>query len=78
MKNIIIMKGDLMNKITLDSKIIDLYKNPIGHDALFKVLMQLGLNEKVLTNPIVGNLRIKTIASLTKKILGMEFFDALI
>ena len=67
-----------MNKIILDSKIIDLYKNPIGHDALFKVLMQLGFNEKVLTNPIVGNLRIKTIASLTKKILGMEFFDALI
>ena len=67
-----------MKKCTLDSRIIDLYNNPIGHDALFKVLMQLGLNEKVLTNPIIGNLKIRTIANLTKKTLGMEFFDALI
>ena len=67
-----------MKNLTLDSKIIDLYKNPIGHDALFKVLMQLGLPETVLTNPIVGNLKLKTIANLTKKQLGPSFFQALI
>ena len=67
-----------MKKCTLDSKIGDLYRNPIGHDALYKVLMQLGLSEKVLTNPIISNLKLKTIATLTKKQLGSEFFDALI
>ena len=67
-----------MKKCTIDSKIGDLYRNPIGHDALFKVLMQLGLSEKVITNPIVSNLKLSTIAKLTKKQLGFDFFNALI
>ena len=67
-----------MKKLTLNSKIGDLYMSPIGHDALAKVLLQLGLSEKVLTNPIVSNLKLKTIANLTKKQLGPTFFQALL
>ena len=67
-----------MNKITLNSKIGDLYKTPIGHDALYKVLMQLGFNENIITNKIVSNMKLKTIAKLTNKQLGSDFFDALL
>lgn len=67
-----------MNKITLNSKIGDLYKTPIGHDALYKVLMQLGFNENIITNKIVSNMKLKTIAKLTNKLLGSDFFDALL
>ena len=64
--------------ITLESKIIDLYRTPIGHDALGKLLMQLNISEYALTNPIIGNLKLKTVAKLTKKQLGDEFFEALL
>ena len=67
-----------MNKLTLNSKIGELYQTPIGHDALAKVLLQLGISEKVLINPIVSNLKLKTIATLTKKQLGPTFFESLI
>ena len=56
-----------MNPITLESKIGELYKSPVGHDTLYKVLMQLGLSEKMILNPIVSNLKLKTIAGLTKR-----------
>lgn len=67
-----------MKKLTLESKIKDLYQNPVGHDALYKVLMQLGLSEKLITNAFVSNLKLKTIAKVTRKQLGDSFFDALL
>ena len=45
-----------MNKLTLESKVKDLYETVIGHDALAKVLLQLNISEKAITNPIVGSL----------------------
>lgn len=65
-------------KITMDSKIGELYASPIGHDALYKVLLQLGIPEKVILNPVVSNLKLKAIASLTKKQLGQGFFDTVL
>ena len=54
-------------KLTYESKIGELYASPIGHDTIAKVLMQLGISEKAITNPIVSNLKLKTIHNLTKK-----------
>ena len=65
-------------QLTLDSKIGDLYATPVGQDTIGKVLMQLGLSDKVITNGIVSNLKLKTIANLTKAKLGEGFFEALI
>ena len=67
-----------MKKLTLDSQVKDLYETVIGHDALAKVLLQLNISEKAITNPLVGSLKLKTLASLTKKQLGPEFFNALL
>ena len=67
------------NKVlTLNSKVGDLYQTPVGHDTLAKVLMQLGLSEKLITNGLVSNLKLKTLAALTKSKLGEGFFEALI
>lgn len=62
------------SKIDLHSKIKDVYANPIGHDILYKLLLQLNKSEKLITNPIVKNLRLKTLMTVTKRSLGNEFF----
>lgn len=66
------------NSITLESRIGELYDTPVGHDTLYKVLLQMNLSEKIITNKLVSNCKLKTIASLTKKSLGTGFFDALL
>lgn len=63
-------------KLDLNSKIKELYKSPIGHDVLYKLLLQLNKKETLLRNPIVGNLRLKTVARLTRNTLGPDFFDS--
>ena len=64
--------------ITLDSTMGELYESPVGHDALAKVLLQMGLPEMVITNKVVSKVKLRTIANLAKKKLGMDFFDALL
>ena len=65
-------------QLTLNSKVRELYATPVGHDTIAKVLMQLGLSEKIITNGIVSNLKLKTLATLTKAKLGEGFFDSLL
>lgn len=65
-------------KLTLESKIKDLYASPIGHDALYKVLLQLNLRESVITNPVVSNLKLSTLVKLAKGKVPVTFFEALI
>ncbi|NCB32942.1 MAG: alpha-glucosidase [Erysipelotrichia bacterium] len=64
-----------LKKLTMDSRIKELYATPIGHDILYKVVMQLGKPEILITNPAVANMKIKTAASLTAKILDQGFWD---
>ena len=64
--------------LTYDSSIGELYRNPVGHDALARVLLQLGLPEQMITNPIISNMKLRTVANLAGKSLGMDFFDALL
>ncbi len=66
------------NLLTYESTIGELYRNPVGHDALARVLLQLGLPEKVITNRAVSSLKLKTLAGLLSKKIGGEFFDALL
>lgn len=65
-------------ELTLNSKIGELYASPVGHDTLAKVLLQLGIPEKAITNPLVSNLRLKHLAKIAKKPLGEDFFDTLL
>lgn len=65
-------------KLTLESKIGELYRSPVGHDALAKVLLQIGLPERVITNPVVSGMKLKTVAGMTRKKLGTDFYEALL
>ena len=63
-------------RLTMDSSIRELFQTPVGHDALAKVLLQMNISEKMLTNGLISKLKLKTIAKLTKKQLGEDFFQA--
>lgn len=65
-------------QLNYQSKIKEIYENPIGHDIIHKLLLQLNKKESLLLNPVVGNLRLKTIAGVTKKSFGEGFFDTLL
>ena len=47
-----------MKKLTEHSTLRELWENPVGHDVLAKLLMQLGRSERWLTNPAVSRLTI--------------------
>ena len=64
--------------LTMKSKIGELYANPIGHDVISKVLMQLGVSDKVITNPVIGNMKIETAAKLAKGKVSSDFFQMLL
>ena len=64
--------------LSLESKIGELYNNPVGHDAFAKVLLQLGISEKVITNKFISNMKLKYLAQIAKRPLGDDFFDALL
>lgn len=67
-----------MSNLTVNSKIKDIYANPVGHDALAKILLQMGKSEKWLTNPLVANLKLKALAKIAGKQIEPEFFDTLL
>ena len=61
-----------------NSRIKDVWNNPIGHDVIKRLLLQTGKGEGVITNPIVGNLKIKTVEKFVKKKVGSGFFDSIL
>lgn len=64
-------------KLDFNSRVKDIYEHPIGRDIINKLLLQLNKSKKLITNPVVGNLRIKTLAALTKKTISKEFYNTI-
>jgi oligo-1,6-glucosidase len=62
----------------MQSRIKEVYAHPIGRDVVDKLLLQMGKSQRLVTNPIVGNLRLVTIARLARKQLDLGFFQTLI
>lgn len=65
-------------KLDMNSRIKDIYINPIGHDVIKILLFQFNKSEKIILNPIVKNIRIRTAYFLLKKIVGKDFFSSLL
>lgn len=65
----------MTHEITMKSSLKEVYAHPVGHDALKKILLQSGLPDRILTNPISGSLSLRAVAKLTGKILDAEFWD---
>lgn len=59
----------MTSTLTMDSTIGEVYRTPIGHDILFKILMQVNKPEFTITNPIVSHMKLKQIVPLTKSTL---------
>ncbi len=68
----------MRRKMDGGSKVKEVYSNPIGHDILHKLLLQLNRSERIITNPITANLRLKTLAAFTGKTLGDGFYRTLL
>jgi len=66
------------NELTKNSKMKDVFRNPIGRDVIRKILMQMGKSDSWINNPIVGNLKLGTVAKLVKGVLGDGFVDTLL
>ena len=68
----------MVDMLTENSKIKELLHNPVGHDVICKLVLQLNLPKWYLWNPIVLNLRLKTVQNLSKKKLPQDFWTAML
>lgn len=64
--------------LTIKSRIKELYAHPVGRDVLRKVLLQMGRGDAILTNPLVGNIKLKTLPKLTKGLVDEAFLITLL
>lgn len=64
--------------LTDNNCVKDIYMNPIGRDIINKLLLQMNISKKVITNPIIGNLKLRTLQKLLKKQMGDGFVDTLL
>jgi len=65
------------NKSWEDAKLKEIYLNPIGQDILDKILLQANFPKFFVTNPIVGNLSLKTLEKLCRGRLSPGFRQSL-
>ncbi|MFV0342066.1 MAG: alpha-glucosidase [Anaerocolumna sp.] len=64
--------------LTRNSRIKDVYTNPIGRDIIERLLLQINISKKIITNPIIGNLKLKFLPKLLKNKLDEGFVDTLL
>jgi oligo-1,6-glucosidase len=64
--------------LTKNNRIKDVYASPIGRDIIDRVLLQMNISKKAVTNPIVGNLKLKVLPKLLKSQLDEGFVDTLL
>lgn len=62
--------------LTVNSRLQEVYAHPIGRDLLRKVLFQWGLNDRVVNNPLVSRLKLKTLPFLTLGYVDRAFLDS--
>jgi len=64
--------------IDMESRIIDIYRNPIGRDLIRKILLQLGWSEKLMENRILGSVRLSWIRKLSFGRVDKGLLDSII
>ncbi len=58
-----------------NSRLKEIYRSPVGRDMLNKLLLQMNLSSSVITNPIVGNLKISGLKKVAGGVLSDGFVD---
>ena len=64
--------------LTKNSRVKELYAHPVGRDIIRKVLLLLGKSDRLVRNPIIGNIRLKTLPRLAAGKVDESFIDALL
>ncbi len=64
--------------LTVNNTIGELYRTPIGKDLADRILLQLGLPESTITNPIVSHMKIRAAAGLLKGKVDKALFEAVL
>lgn len=62
-------------KLTMKSSLREVYTHPVGHDILKKIMLQTGMQERLLDNRITGAMSLQAVAALVKKILDDSFWQ---
>lgn len=62
-------------KLTMKSSLREVYTHPVGHDILKKIMLQTGMQERLLDNRITGAMSLQAVAALTKKVLDDSFWQ---
>lgn len=62
-------------KLSMNTRLKTVCAHPIGRDILNRLLLSLGLDKKLLDNPLTGNLTLKSLSKITGKMLDADFFN---
>lgn len=61
-----------------DARVRDFYAHPVGRDLIDKLLVGQGRSNRWVDNPLVGRLRLRTLALLAHRFTGPDFVPTLI
>jgi oligo-1,6-glucosidase len=61
---------------SVDSRIKDIYKSPVGHDIIKKLLLQTGTGDWVIS--VIGGLKLKTLEPMARKFAGDTFLETIL
>ncbi len=61
--------------ITMESKVKQIYENPIGRDMMEQIFQQMGKDATVLKNPFIQGLKLKTVKKLAKSMIADDFYE---
>lgn len=64
------------HELTMDSRIRDVWNTPVGHDILAKIMLQLGMDEGWITNPVTASMKLKMLARPASRFLDDDFWPA--
>src|SRR5690554_4187572 len=64
--------------LTKDNRIKDVYANPIRRDIIDRILLQMNISNKAVTNPLVSNLKLKALPKFLKGKVDDGFVDSLL
>jgi len=64
--------------LTKENRINDIYSNPVGRDLIRRILLQMGLSDQVITNPLIGNMKLKHLPKLSMGKLDEGFLNTLL
>ena len=67
-----------MRTISMKSRVRHVWQNPIGRDIIHKLLLQMNVNEKWITNPLVGSLSLRTLSHFTGSVVDKDFYQTFI